>query len=174
MYYRLVEQIMNRNTNYGPDGSLFHKTQRLYLASIALLMAIIFTSCKENELGKTIEIISPSSNEFRNLEWSPSDRFQITFEVSAIGKEIGDFEIALGRFSSFDNWRPDEIIQTESFSSKKSETIVTISWILPDTLTPSSEDNYYKIIISGQPKRAPVQEGGNSQPKIIKIVARAD
>lgn len=161
--------ILQRLFNELPCGA-----RPLFLVTITALAAVTLISCEEKDLGKSIEIADPPHYEFSNLEWSPGDRFQVTFEVIAIGKEVGDFEIGLGLFSHFDNWQPDEIVLSERFSSKKSEEIVTIEWNLPDNLAPSSEDIYYKIIISGKPKRSPVREGGNSQPVGVKIVESSE
>lgn len=153
-----------------------HDMTRLSLSVLVLLsLLIIFTSCSDDKLYTVdIEFYEPLAHELSDAILSPGDILRFSLRASIPNGEIRPFEVGLARYTVSGSRQPSEILFREMLVSENLEEIFQIEWELPIGLPESSSEesefNAYRIIITRNPDRQPLDEGGNWLSTVITVV----
>lgn len=143
------------------------KASTWMLLTILLLLAV--SSCsKDEKTSATITFIDPIEQDLHGSSWAVGDSMVVVFQAEIESGKMLPVEMGIGRYTndSQSSRKPEEILISETFRTNQQIEIFTFRWKLPETISPSREDIYYRLLISASPESQPIDE---APPLMIPI-----
>src|SRR5690625_6760181 len=155
--------------NYSESGKVL-----MLLLIIICTSEVLFSCSDKKKRTADIESYEPLAHELSDAILSPGDILRFSWRASISDGEMRPFEVGLARYTVSGSRQQSEILFREMLVSENLEEIFQIEWELPIGLPESSSEesefNAYRIIITRNPDRQPLDEGGNWLSTVITVV----